>query len=406
MAVNSKDQVHIFTRGEHPVIVFDSEGNCLRSWGEDDNFVNPHGIAAAPDDSIVCVDNADHTVRVYTPEGKLRLTLGDAGKPTAAMSGDPFNQPTHAVVDPNDGAIYVADGYANARVHKYDNDGRHLFSWGESGTAPGQFNVVHNIAVDNDGWVYIGDRENHRIQVFSSNGVYETQWVNLARTAGVFIDLRGDQNVYLGRAMDRYRVQRGGRTARAACQHPGQERENAGPPGRGAPGRHRWALLRAARDIRRFQGRYLRSRGIQLRVRRQARPASFGPAHHAQAHQADVRPPRLYREDVVLRSKNVDSWMAELDPSVRQIAQAVRGLIEDTSPGLTESVKWSQPVYSGHSNVLYIGATDSYVKLGFFRGGYLIGAAHELDGEGKSMRHVKIRAPEDLDVARLGRLDT
>ena len=103
----------------------------------------------------------------------------------------------------------------------------------------------------------------------------------------------------------------------------------------------------------------------------------------------------------MLRSKNVDSWMAELDPSVRQIAQAVRGLIEDTSSGLKESVKWSQPVYSGRSNVLYIGATDSYVKLGFFRGGYLIGAAHELDGEGKSMRHVKIRAPEDLDVARL-----
>ena len=103
----------------------------------------------------------------------------------------------------------------------------------------------------------------------------------------------------------------------------------------------------------------------------------------------------------MLRSKNVDSWMAELDPSVRQIAQAVRGLIEDTSSGLTESVKWSQPVYSGRSNVLYIGATDSYVKLGFFRGGYLIGAAHELDGEGKSMRHVKIRAPEDLDVTQL-----
>ena len=101
------------------------------------------------------------------------------------------------------------------------------------------------------------------------------------------------------------------------------------------------------------------------------------------------------------RSKNVDSWMAELDPSVRQIAQAVRGLIEDTSFGLTESVKWSQPVYSGHPNVLYIGATDSYVKLGFFRGGYLSGAAHGLDGDGKSMRHIKIRAPEGLDMNQL-----
>ena len=101
------------------------------------------------------------------------------------------------------------------------------------------------------------------------------------------------------------------------------------------------------------------------------------------------------------RSKNVDSWMAELDPSVRQIAQAVRGLIEDTSPGLKESVKWSQPVYSGRSNVLYIGATDSYVKLGFFRGGYLSGAEHGMEGEGKSMRHIKIRALEDLDITQL-----
>ena len=100
----------------------------------------------------------------------------------------------------------------------------------------------------------------------------------------------------------------------------------------------------------------------------------------------------------MLRSKNVDSWMAELDPSVRLIAQAVRGLIEDTSFGLTESVKWSQPVYSGRTNILYIGATDSYVKLGFFRGGYLSGSARELDGEGKNMRHVKIRAPEDIDM--------
>ena len=92
--------------------------------------------------------------------------------------------------------------------------------------------------------------------------------------------------------------------------------------------------------------------------------------------------------------------MAELDPYVRQIAQAVRMLIEDTSPGLRESVKWSQPVYSGRSNVLYIGATDSYVKRGFFRGGYL-GGAEGMGGEGKNMRHIKIRALEDLDPARI-----
>ncbi len=197
VAVDSNDLVYVFTRGEHPVIVFDSEGNCVRSWGEDEKFVHPHGIAAAPDDSIICVDDGLHSVRVYTPEGRLRMTLGEEGKPSPVMSGDPFNRPTHAVVDPNDGAIYVADGYANARVHKYDHDGRYLFSWGESGTDPGQFNIVHNIAVDKEGWVYIGDRENHRVQVFSSSGVFEAQWINMARPAGVVIDWRGGQNIYL-----------------------------------------------------------------------------------------------------------------------------------------------------------------------------------------------------------------
>ena len=106
------------------------------------------------------------------------------------------------------------------------------------------------------------------------------------------------------------------------------------------------------------------------------------------------------------RSKNVDSWMAELDPSVRQIAQAVRGPDRRHVTRLTESVKWSQPVYSGHYDVLYIGATDSYVKLGFFRGGYLSGAAHGLDGDGKSMRHIKIRAPRRSRHEPARRLDT
>ena len=75
----------------------------------------------------------------------------------------------------------VSDGYGNARVHKYSPDGKLLFSWGEPGTDPGQFNVAHNIATDSQGWVYVADRENHRVQVFDGNGKYETQWNNLHR---------------------------------------------------------------------------------------------------------------------------------------------------------------------------------------------------------------------------------
>lgn len=63
-----------------------------------------------------------------------------------------------------------------------------MFSWGESGTDPGQFNIVHNIATDREGWVCVADRENQRVQVFDPNGRFETQWVNMACPCGLYID--------------------------------------------------------------------------------------------------------------------------------------------------------------------------------------------------------------------------
>ncbi|MDE0301527.1 MAG: peptidyl-alpha-hydroxyglycine alpha-amidating lyase family protein [Candidatus Poribacteria bacterium] len=197
VAVDEKDNSYVFNRGTHPMVVLDSEGNVLRTWG-DGVFVTPHGVTIGPDGMVYCVDNGDHTVRKFTPEGKLLLTLGDANSPSPAMSGIPFNLPTHSAVDPRDGGLYVTDGYANARVHKFSPDGRHQFSWGESGTGPGQFNIVHNIAVDKDGWVYIADRENHRIQVFDPNGKYETQWVNLSRAACICFDMKDEPLIYVG----------------------------------------------------------------------------------------------------------------------------------------------------------------------------------------------------------------
>ena len=96
------------------------------------------------------------------------------------MSGEPFHRCTHTALSPK-GEIYVSDGYGNARVHKYTPDGKLIKSWGEPGSDPGQFNIVHNISTDVDGWVYVADRENHRVQVFDGNGKYETQWNNLHR---------------------------------------------------------------------------------------------------------------------------------------------------------------------------------------------------------------------------------
>jgi DNA-binding beta-propeller fold protein YncE len=97
------------------------------------------------------------------------------------------------------GEIYVSDGYGNSRVHKYSPDGKLLLSWGESGSDPGQFNIVHNIVTDKDGWVYVADRENNRVQVFDGNGKYETQWNNMHRPCALYMDTtKKDPVCYVG----------------------------------------------------------------------------------------------------------------------------------------------------------------------------------------------------------------
>jgi DNA-binding beta-propeller fold protein YncE len=150
-----------------------------------------------PDETMFCTDDGDHTVRKCTLDGNVIFTLGTSGKPAPFMSGDPFNRCTHVAIDPRNGDFYVSDGYGNARVHKYAPDGKLLLSWGESGTDPGQFNIVHNIATDKEGWVYVADRENHRVQVFDPSGKYEAQWVNMSRPCGLYID-QAAEITYIG----------------------------------------------------------------------------------------------------------------------------------------------------------------------------------------------------------------
>src|SRR3954451_9661134 len=122
VAVDKNDQVYLFTRGEHPVIVFDRAGNFLRSWGEG-VFKRAHGATIGPDDTIYLTDDGDHTVRKCTLDGKVLLTLGIPGEPKPFMSGEPFHRCTHTALSPQ-GDLYVSDGYGNARIHKYTADGK------------------------------------------------------------------------------------------------------------------------------------------------------------------------------------------------------------------------------------------------------------------------------------------
>ena len=184
VGVDSKDRVYVFNRGEHPMIVFDREGNFVKSWGEG-IFKRPHGLHIDKDDILYCTDDGDHSVRKCTTDGKVLLTMGVPGKPAPFMSNEPFHRCTHTALSPK-GEIYVSDGYGNSCVHKFSPDGKLLKTWGQTGTGPGEFNLVHNIVTDDDGWVYVADRENHRVQVFDGNGKYETEWRNLHRPSALY----------------------------------------------------------------------------------------------------------------------------------------------------------------------------------------------------------------------------
>ena len=194
VAVDSKDRVYVFNRGEHPMVVLESDGTFVGSWGEG-LFTRPHGLTLGPDEALYCVDDGGHCIRRCTLDGRVLMTIGTPGKGAPRHSGQPFNQPTKVAFDPQTGDIYVSDGYGNARVHRYSPSGTHLFSWGAHGTDPGQFNLVHSVATDDAGKVYVADRESHRVQIFDDQGRYLDQWHDLHRPCGLHIH-RG--LVYIG----------------------------------------------------------------------------------------------------------------------------------------------------------------------------------------------------------------
>jgi DNA-binding beta-propeller fold protein YncE len=183
VVVDRDDRVYVFNRGAHPMVVFERDGRLVGAWGEG-VFANPHGLQIGPDGSLYCVDTGDHTVRKFTPDGRLLLTIGTPGQASdtghdgsleSIRPAGPFNRPTNLAVAP-DGSLYVTDGYGNCRVHRFSPDGEHLASFGENGTGPGQFRLVHGIGITPDGTLHVGDRANNRVQVFTPDGAYLREW--------------------------------------------------------------------------------------------------------------------------------------------------------------------------------------------------------------------------------------
>ncbi|MCL4534374.1 MAG: peptidyl-alpha-hydroxyglycine alpha-amidating lyase family protein [Bacteroidetes bacterium] len=208
-AVDSRDRVYVFNRSEHPVIVFERDGSFIKTWGEG-VFGRAHGIFIGPDDSVYCTDDQDHVVMRFTTDGQVTMTLGTKGVPgdsgyipgpdllkqldTITHGGPPFNRPTKLVLDAS-GDMFITDGYGNARVHHFSAEGKLIKSFGEPGSGPGQFRLPHGLWADRTGRVLVADRENSRVQIFTSDGAFITEWPNLMRPADVFVD--PDDNIYV-----------------------------------------------------------------------------------------------------------------------------------------------------------------------------------------------------------------
>lgn len=155
------------------VAVFDGRsGKMLQSWGAN-RFIMPHGLTVDSRDNVWLTDVGTHQVFKFSPEGRLLMTLGE--RRVSGSDHTHFNLPTDVAVLP-DGSFYVSDGYANTRVVKFAADGRYQFEWGKRGTGPGEFDLPHAIAVDHRGRVYVADRSNARVQVFSPTGRFIQQW--------------------------------------------------------------------------------------------------------------------------------------------------------------------------------------------------------------------------------------
>ena len=175
VAVDSDDNVYVFNRGPTPVMIFDHDGTFVTSWGEGE-FDHPHGIFIDADDQLFLVDDSAHTVQKRSRDGALLMTLGERGVSTNPWSGRPFNRPTDVAVNPTTGDIFVSDGYLNAAIHKYDADGRHIMSWGSAGSLPGEFFLPHNVSMIDSERLVVADRENFRLQFFTTDGEFLEQW--------------------------------------------------------------------------------------------------------------------------------------------------------------------------------------------------------------------------------------
>jgi len=191
VAVNSRGHIFLFQGSKPMLSEFDERGAYLRSLG-DGLFDHPHGLRIDAADNLWTTDDANNTVLKLSPEGRVLLVLGRRNN--GGEANWLFNKPTDVAIAKG-GDIYVTDGYGNSRVVKFDRHGNFIKTWGSYGSGPGEFILPHTLVVGKDGRVYVGDRENARIQIFDADGRYLTQWTGIGYPYG--LEITRDDHLFM-----------------------------------------------------------------------------------------------------------------------------------------------------------------------------------------------------------------
>ena len=255
VATNSKGDIYVYTRTGNPTVTIgtaravshgggrlfqvDRTGKFVREIGQGVyGFLQPQQVRVDPQDNVWVVDQMSTQVIKFDPNGRIQMILSrkpeatpvptprltplptnipviqpeaapvppraggpPPGPPGAGVAGESFQRPTDVAWDAQ-GNIYVADGYGNARVAKYDRNGKWIKNWGSRGAGQGEFNIVHGIAIDAQGNVYVGDEGNKRVQVFDAEGTFKTQFTNVGTPTALCLTRGPQQTLYVAHTGD------------------------------------------------------------------------------------------------------------------------------------------------------------------------------------------------------------
>lgn len=199
VTTDAQGRLYVLQRKDPNVLVFDRSGKFLHSWGSG-LFRRAHGLKIVGDYAYT-VDQGDCVAMIFTLDGKLVRTIGTRGQHSDTGCEDwkilplraagPFNHPTEMMPAPN-GDLYITDGYRNSRVHRFSADGRLKKSWGQPGkTEPGHFHLPHTLLILPDGTIYVCDRANKRVQMFTPDGEFVGMWNNMSGPNDIARDADG-----------------------------------------------------------------------------------------------------------------------------------------------------------------------------------------------------------------------